>query len=426
MLNFRLYVGQGLDVGLRRSQNEDAIGYKHPDTWQDYTDKGALFIVADGVGGLSDGILASDRAVRGLLKQYFTEVQPTTISQTLDSVLQSLNSEINRLYESSATTIVACVVRGNDLYVAHIGDSRAYIINTRRVTQLTQDQVQPVPRPDGRIKYKLLNALGYRKTIEVEIQHFSLAQGDRLVLMTDGAIRYVDNNKLFAMSQDYEQPQDFAQALVDYSKEQGGVDNIGVIIVDVEGVLQDETELKDHILKLNQKPIIASPPENTPSTPQLNSTQVASPLPSNSKRNSSPLIIVLLLVIIMGGGALFITQTDILTTISSEANTSLDNPNEITNAAPNTEDDTPVEVIEATPILTIQEGLSINFSDSATTYARIQDDVIAFVIEANRVYEITDSYEADSDTMWYRLYDERNDLYGWIQNTNLPDYYLIP
>jgi len=130
--------------GRKRPYNQDFVDYFEPSTPEDLGASGGLYIVADGVGGESQGEVASRYAVQKVIYEYFRQpgVNP---GDRLTRLIQQAGNEINLFaeegisYRRMATTMVAAVIKDDYLTVANVGDSRAYLIRDGVVTQITKD-----------------------------------------------------------------------------------------------------------------------------------------------------------------------------------------------------------------------------------------------------------------------------------------------
>src|SRR5581483_10029031 len=140
----RLDVAQLTDVGRKRSQNEDNMAYVIPKDPQVMARKGALFIVADGMGGHAAGEVASEIAVDTVSNSYYQD-DSDEITVSLMNAIRRANSLIhqraaeNMLRSGMGTTCVAAVLRGNTAYIANVGDSRAYLVRNSQIKQVSQD-----------------------------------------------------------------------------------------------------------------------------------------------------------------------------------------------------------------------------------------------------------------------------------------------
>jgi serine/threonine protein phosphatase PrpC len=413
MANYQLHVAYGLDQGLKRNQNEDAVAFHYPDSWGDLSQLGALFVLADGVGGLPAGVLASDAAVRGLIQAYYTEISATNPTQRLQQALQQVNQQVFQSYHTGATTIVAALVHGDEMLVAHAGDSRAYLYQAPAVRQLTQDHVMPVQQADGRIKNKLVQALGHKSHLDVELQHFRLNIGQRVILMSDGVTRYLDDAKLATLCQQHNTPQALVHAIIDFSNRSGGADNISVVVVEVGNPLSGEQDLKNHLRSL-----VHSRDQNIATEPTVQ------PSVTEKRRSILPTLLnIIVIAALLGVGAYFWWQ-------NSAATIPVNLPTVESTAAPviavSATPSQPVTTTLETSTQGLSEEMQLVFEAGAATYVRIQEDVVAFVLETNQPYLIAESYQMRNGEIWYRLVDERNETDGWIREADLPAYRAVP
>ncbi|TMC90886.1 MAG: serine/threonine-protein phosphatase [Chloroflexi bacterium] len=140
----RLEVAQLTDVGRRREHNEDNMAYVIPKDPQVMAKKGALFIVADGMGGHAAGEVASEIAVDTVSNVYYQD-DSDDVAYSLLHAIKRANALIhqraaeNMLRSGMGTTCVAAVLRGNMAYIANVGDSRAYLVRDGQVKQVSQD-----------------------------------------------------------------------------------------------------------------------------------------------------------------------------------------------------------------------------------------------------------------------------------------------
>src|SRR5712691_8104030 len=140
----RLDVAQLTDVGRKREHNEDNMAYVIPKDQQVMAKKGALFIVADGMGGHAAGEVASEIAVDTISNMYYQE-DSNDVSFSLLRDIKRANTSIhqraaeNLLRTGMGTTCVAAVLRGNMAYIANVGDSRSYLLRGNQVKQISHD-----------------------------------------------------------------------------------------------------------------------------------------------------------------------------------------------------------------------------------------------------------------------------------------------
>lgn len=231
------------DVGRRREMNQDYI----------YTSETSvgnlpnLFIVADGMGGHNAGDFASRYAVEHVVEaiEASEQKEPVTL---LGNALQQVNKNLLTLARENpdlmgmGTTFVAATVSQNHLSVANVGDSRLYIVN-QHIIQLTRDHslVQEMVRmgemnqeearvhPDKNI---ITRAIGAMQELEIDFFERDLTAEDRLLLCSDGLTNMIEDEEIRRIMCSQRDICESVERLVQTANENGGKDNISVIIVD--------------------------------------------------------------------------------------------------------------------------------------------------------------------------------------------------
>lgn len=242
----RVTVGAATDTGTVREQNEDTIYVADPDGELSQTN-GVLFAVADGMGGYQRGEVASQLAIDLLRDEYYaSEVGPTEIPLRLKQVFRKANE---RIYEDGSasgdenmmgTTLVAAVIRGNDLTIANVGDSRAYLIRANRATQITRDHslvaeqvaagaMSEEEARESQHRNIITRALGHRPRVDVDIFEIRLLSDDRLILTTDGVHDYVDEDDLVQIALN-SPPEKAARELVQTALANDSNDNVSAVV----------------------------------------------------------------------------------------------------------------------------------------------------------------------------------------------------
>jgi PPM family protein phosphatase len=241
--------GRHTDVGKVRRENQDSAGMT-PDPLTDVGGpKGALFVVADGMGGHRAGRRASELAVSTILESY-ASAPPIQIPDILRAAMGEANTRVfeegSRIpaYNAMGTTCSVLVVQESSAWIGHIGDSKIFLVTPAGIRQLTTDHSRVwelyvrgvITREQARVhpeRNLLTRALGTKPELEADISGpFALETGSRLVMCTDGLTNHVeeeDIRRLVEMSP----PQKAAEALVALANERGGTDNITVQIVEV-------------------------------------------------------------------------------------------------------------------------------------------------------------------------------------------------
>jgi protein phosphatase len=221
-------------------------------------EKGALLMVADGMGGAAAGRLASNLActfVLAELRESWQEDRVTTPSQfafRLRAAIERANHNIhehagrNPAFKGMGTTTTAVGVLKDFLYIAQVGDSRAYLVRNGFANQLTHDQSYVQRMVDaGAMSVEeaersahgnmLLQALGSQATVEVDLTYQPVRRGDVVVMCTDGLHRIVRPEEIAAAVRSGEAPDELCAGLVALANERGGPDNVTVVAARFEG-----------------------------------------------------------------------------------------------------------------------------------------------------------------------------------------------
>jgi len=236
-----------------REHNEDSLQWFEPDDAQLLQRKGRLYVVADGMGGHAAGEVASGLAVETLVEEFQNE-EGTDIPAYLERAIRAANTAIYQQARGSeragmGTTIVCAVVRGNELYLGHVGDSRAYLLRGGELRQLTQDhslissQVRngacsAEEAMDHPQRHILTRAVGVRPQVQPDIQGpLALLAGDVLLLCTDGICGYLSDEQIARiLLEDVDEPEISARELIKAANATGGQDNSTALVVYVEEV----------------------------------------------------------------------------------------------------------------------------------------------------------------------------------------------
>ena len=235
--------------GRKRSHNEDFVAYFEPADTDVLVASGRLYIIADGVGGASEGERASQYAAEKVLYDYYQhpELDP---GDRLKRAMRQASQEIFEYAEGEgafrrmATTLVAAAIRGDQLTVANVGDSRAYLVRDGKAIQITTDHntvgemveeglLSEEEAMNSKAKNRLTRSLGAEPDVVVDLfPNIQVLPGDRLLLCTDGLTRYTLNQDIASFTTGG-QPEEVTRSLVDFDNRHGGVDNVSVILVDI-------------------------------------------------------------------------------------------------------------------------------------------------------------------------------------------------
>lgn len=243
-----LDVAQLTDVGRKREHNEDNMAHVIPKDPQVMARKGALFIVADGMGGHAAGEVASEIAVDAVTNVYYQDDSDDVATSLLHAIKRA-NALIhqraaeNMLRSGMGTTCIAAVLRGNMAYIANVGDSRAYIVRGGQVRQISQDhswvaeQVRAGLLTEEQARNHaqrnvITRCLGTQADVDIDVFPEPLEENDALVLCSDGLSGYISDD---AILKTVEQagPQESVYHLIEQANENGGPDNITAIVVRV-------------------------------------------------------------------------------------------------------------------------------------------------------------------------------------------------
>jgi PPM family protein phosphatase len=246
--------GQATDVGRVRPHNEDAAGAVTPRSRQESRSRGWLFAVADGVGGMDLGEVASAKAIEIITKGFAQSTEGTSLASLLPSLIQQANSAVHdeglhseRRGRHMATTIVTCALRHDQAVISHVGDSRCYQVRDGKVLQLTRDHtwvteqrklglITAAEAERSESRHVLTRSLGPEMFVTVDTTSVSLKPGDHLVLCTDGlygGLYPEDISRVVSQSRDVDA---IAQDLVKYAIEVDGSDNATVQVIRVRSI----------------------------------------------------------------------------------------------------------------------------------------------------------------------------------------------
>jgi serine/threonine protein phosphatase PrpC len=230
--------------------NEDFCGAMLPDSGQE--DMGAIAAVADGVSTGGMGREAAQTTVVSVLRDYFGTPKKWDATVALDRIISAQNSwlaSINqrRLPASGLTTLTALVLRGHAYTLAHVGDSRAYLLRDGELTQLTTDHI--VNHPD--MRHQLIRAVGVEDRIVVDYLQGDVQVGDVFLLATDGVHGVLRTRQLKELLIEPIDSKIASEAIVDKALQAGSQDNVTALIVRVLGLLDatlaDDNRATSHL-----------------------------------------------------------------------------------------------------------------------------------------------------------------------------------
>lgn len=236
------------DVGCVRTNNEDSARFIRPAGQDVRQAKGFLALVADGMGGHAAGEVASRLAVETISKVYFDRQE--SVEESLFLALTKANRSIwmaagkDSKQKGMGTTCTAIAILNNRLYLAHVGDSRAYIFKNGQVMQLSKDHTYVQELVDQGVisaseadrhpeRNVLTRAMGTHNKVEIDTSGIStlFEKEDRLLLCTDGLYDYLSKDEL-AQLLSIPSLSESAHAMIESAKQRGGHDNITVLLVE--------------------------------------------------------------------------------------------------------------------------------------------------------------------------------------------------
>lgn len=229
-----------IDIGFTslagtKAVNEDFAGAMLPEPGLEGL--GVIAAIADGVSAGGMGKEAAQTTVTTLVRDYYGTPETWDTTVALDRIIAAQNSWLtatNRRREPAAglTTLTALVLRGHSYTLAHVGDSRAYLLREGQVTQLTSDHV--MPHPD--FKHQLIRAVGAEERLVVDYMQGDLQVGDVFVLVTDGVHGSVRLRQLAELAE-IANAQVMSESLVNIALKSGSNDNATALVVRVLGLL---------------------------------------------------------------------------------------------------------------------------------------------------------------------------------------------
>ncbi len=248
--------GQASDFGKVRTNNEDAMGSFIPASRQQARSHGFLFVVADGVGGMDLGEVASATAVTVMTEQFAKAQAGSMLISLMPRLIEHANSAVHdrRLQpeyrgKNMATTLVACALRYDQAVVSHVGDSRCYLVRNGHARQVTQDHTwvneqrkmglistSEIPSSDSR--HVLIRSIGPEMFVAPDTTALSLQPGDVLVLSTDGLHDEMGEAEIASIVSQKKDASQIAREIVARAVEIDGGDNTTAQVIRVRSVEQ--------------------------------------------------------------------------------------------------------------------------------------------------------------------------------------------
>ena len=239
------------DVGQRRKVNEDAASY--------FESKNhiPLMMVCDGIGGHNAGEIASAMALMSI-GQAWEKTEFNDIEEVYQWLIQKITEANEAIFARSAqyedlygmgTTVVVASIIGNQLMIANVGDSRAYVLRNFQLKQLTEDQslvnallksgeITPEEAENHPNKNIVTQSLGVTSSVEIDFVRMTIKNGDTLILCSDGLSDMLSLEEIRNVMNHYSDVEQQVEKAVQEANEAGGRDNITVAIAKIQ--LQEE------------------------------------------------------------------------------------------------------------------------------------------------------------------------------------------
>jgi PPM family protein phosphatase len=241
------------DPGRTREHNEDYLGYVLPYTPEQLRSHGCVFVLADGVGGQQKGEVASELAVETVLAGFSSSKSGEAHKALLSRLIQSANIAVYEQGSAAtakagmASTIVATALRADRAVVAHVGDSRCYLVREKQARQITRDHTvaaeqvrlgvlsarDAVESPN---RHLLSRSVGNDLVVNVEIDEVQVMRGDVLLQCSDGLHGALPAEDIASVVARSESLSAAAEKLVSLANQRDGSDNISVQLIRVHDV----------------------------------------------------------------------------------------------------------------------------------------------------------------------------------------------
>lgn len=241
-------------VGRKRKNNQDTVGVYRNQSGV------TLAIVADGMGGHQAGDTASYLAVTGL-GEVWEQTMLTQKDEVCDWLVEHIQEENARIFDKGSThpemfgmgtTIVSTVILENELILAHVGDSRAYIVRNSGIKQLTDDhslvneliktgEISAEMAANHPKKNILVRSIGVPGEVDVDISSVTCQSKDMILLCSDGLTNMLTNEEIKQVVLNGQPLPSRVNELIEQANEAGGTDNITVLLIDFDDEVQEET-----------------------------------------------------------------------------------------------------------------------------------------------------------------------------------------
>jgi PPM family protein phosphatase len=250
------------DVGRVRQKNEDAfvvadltggdVLKEASHARFDVGERGVLLAVSDGMGGAQAGEVASALVIDTITREIGQAPPDASRDKTLTSAIERAHEAVReqgkRDHARMGATLTALFVRAGRAYIAEVGDSRAYLLRSGAIAQVTHDQsmvqlmidsgvMSPEDASNSPLRNVILQAMGHQKQLKIAVGRIDLRDRDCLLLCSDGLTGLVSDDEIRDIVLSSKQPELAVPKLVALANERGGNDNITVIVAGIGGDL---------------------------------------------------------------------------------------------------------------------------------------------------------------------------------------------
>ncbi|MCO5366026.1 bifunctional protein-serine/threonine kinase/phosphatase [Pseudomonas alliivorans] len=229
-----------------RPENQDALRLVTPVAAL-AASKGYLFALADGVSQCADGALAAQSTLQALALDYYSTPETWGVAQSLDRLLLAQNRWL--LANGLLTTLSALVLRGRRFTLAHVGDCRAYRWQSGKLKRISEDHVWE----QADMQHVLKRALGLDQYVVMDYLEGELCEGERLLLVSDGIWATLGDASIRSILTEQEDLDSAVRTLVSAAHLAGSQDNASALLIQVDGLGEDD--LGDALLQLQQWPL---------------------------------------------------------------------------------------------------------------------------------------------------------------------------
>ena len=238
--------------GPARENNEDFVGFWQPQKLEEKRSRGAVAVLADGVGGLNYGEVASRLAVETALKTFCETSGEQSPQQFITQMFNAANLAVydkgmeDHGKSHMATTLAVAVLRNNEITVGNVGDSRVYLVRKATIKQLSTDHTYTgMQQKFGLISEQeaktsenrsvLTRSVGHEPVIRVDVESATVFKGDKVVLCSDGLYAHVADSEIADIVSRYS-PAQACRQLVALAEQRGTEDNVSVQVLQINDV----------------------------------------------------------------------------------------------------------------------------------------------------------------------------------------------